>query len=444
MRFGLRARVSLSFGLLSLLVALTVSVSTWAFAREYLVSQRENASLTRALLDGRAVDAAIVAGRAPGDAVTEVPQVGSSQALVRVNDTWFTSGVTVSPADLPESLIDQVVSTGGAQQRFRVGNDPFFGVAFSVHDGYYLELFPMRDLDRTLRVAGVILAALALLAFIVGTLIGRYAGARLMRPLNVLGAGARQVADGDLDVRLPGTGDPDLDPIGAAFNDMTEAVRSRIAREQRFAANVSHELRSPLTTVVGTAELLEAHSTRMDPRDAHLVERLADQSRRLSHTLIDLLEIGNVNAATPVQSEASDLAALARSALESAGLDESLLKGDRPVVRTDARRVERVLANLVENAQRHGAGVRQIVIERDQTCVRIHVDDSGPGLADLEVDGLFEPFARGSYARNSGVDGAGLGLAIAREQAEAMGGRVEAGASPLGGARFTLELAVAE
>ena len=437
---GLRSRVSLSFGLLSLGVALAVSLSTYVAAREYLVAQRETAALTRALLDGRTVDAAVSSGLPPGEAVATLPSVGSSQALVRVDDTWFTSGVTVSPADLPSSLVDEAVAQGGAHQRFRVGREPYYGVAFAIEDGYYLELFPLRDLDRAFVLAGWSVAILAALAFLIGSLLGRYAGARLMRPVQSLGLGARQVADGDLDVRLPETGDPDLDPIRAAFNDMTEAVRSRIDRERRFAANVSHELRSPMTTVVGTAELLEGHRDRMDARDAELVERLAGQSRRLSHTLLDLLEIGNVNATTPVQTDTIDLCALVRSVLVAADLPVTLLTGDPALVRSDGRRVERVLVNLVENAQRHGGGVRAVEIERQDDAVLVHVDDSGPGIEEGELDQLFEPFARGAHSQRAGVDGAGLGLAIAQEQATAVGAELVVGTSPLGGARFSLTL----
>jgi signal transduction histidine kinase len=437
---GLRSRVALSFGLLSFVVALTVSGALYLFAREYLVDQRESAALTRAVIDGRAVDAALVAGETPGDAVTAVPQVGSSQALVRVGGTWFTSGVTVSPDDLPTSLLSAAESSDGAQQRFRVAGAPYVGVAVGVQGGYYLELFPLDELDATLKAAGWVLVLVTLLAFGVGTLIGRQATGRLMRPVRTLAEGARKVADGDLDVRLPETGDPDLDPIGVAFNDMTGAVRSRIERERRFAANVSHELRSPLTTVVGTAELLEGHADRMDPRDAQLVVGLAGQSRRLSQTLLDLLEISNVSASAPVQAEATDIRALAAEVLSQSGLAPDLLHGDRPYVRTDARRVERILANLVENGQRHGGGVCQVVVERELGQVRVHVDDAGPGISQDDLARLVEPFARGDAARTGRVPGAGLGLTIASEQAQAIGGCISVSQAPAGGARWTLVL----
>jgi signal transduction histidine kinase len=221
---------------------------------------------------------------------------------------------------------------------------------------------------------------------------------------------------------------------------MAVAVASRIERERRFVANVSHELRSPLTTVVATAELLEEHHETFPPREARLVTSLATQSRRLTRILLDLLEISSVTARAPVQRDATDLAALIEAVLTGRNLETELLLGDRPTVVTDARRIERVMANLIDNATRHGHGVRQILVVAGDGRVRIHVDDGGPGVHPDEVERLFEPFARGSGVAERRIEGAGLGLAIVREQAEAIDGSVTVSTSPFGGARFTLDL----
>lgn len=432
----------MSFSLLSLLVSLVVSVGAYGFARTYLLSQRESSALTRALLDARAVEAAIGSGSAARDALNGVPSVGESQTLTRVGGTWFTRGVTVSPQDLPASLLGAAERSGAAQQRFAIDGNPVFGVAVASEGDLYLELFPIADLDGTLRAGGWLLAGLVGLATVIGGLIGRYAGRRLMRPLRSMGEGAARIADGDLTVRLEASGDPDLDPLSSAFNDMADAVEQRIVRERRFVANVGHELRSPVTTVLGTAELLDAHRVQMPPRDAALVSGLVGQSRRLSQTLVDLLELGSVTAASPVQIEATDLAGLVESLLEARGLPPGLLRGDLPVVRTDARRVERVLANFLDNAGRHADGVRQVLIERAPGAVLIHVDDAGAGLGDDATERLFEPFVRGAAPAEGARDGAGLGLAIAKEHATAIGAQLSAGPSPWGGARFTLRLRV--
>ena len=438
---GLRSRVVLTFALLSLVVAVIVSSVAFLFARSYLLSQRESTALTRALLDARAVSAQVEAGTAPGDALAAVPAVGQSQALAKVDGTWFTRGVTVSPSDLPRSLLDQAMDTGAAQQRFAIDGQPFFGVAFASRSSVYLELFPIVDLDTSFRAATWLLGGLVGLAGIIGALLGWYASGRVMRPLRSLGIGATRIADGDLAVRLDATGDPDLDPISTAFNDMADAVQQRIGRERRFVANVGHELRSPVTTVLGTAELLDAHRVAMPPRDAALVAGLVGQARRLSQTLVDLLELGSVSPAAPVQLEVTDLGELVEALLVARGLPAELLRGDRPMVRTEARRVERVLANLLDNAAKHGGGLQEVCIEQSPDAVLVHVDVAGPGVPPDAVERLFEPFVRGvGSAPSASRDGAGLGLAIASEQGAAIGAHLSVSGSPAGGARFTLQL----
>ena len=440
MRFGLRTRVALVFALLAMVVALLVSSGIYLFSRAYLTNQRQATGLTRAVLDARSVDATIAGGIQPGEALNSLPLVGSSQALMRVGRTWYSRGSTVSPEYIPTSLIDTTLSTGGGQQRFSIGTEPYYGVGVYTRSGLYVELFPLTDLRDVLDDARMSLFLLAIGAFVVGGAIGRYLGDRLLRPVQRLGAGARQLAAGDLTVRLPETGDPDLDPISDSFNEMAVAVASRIERERRFVANVSHELRSPLTTVVGTAELLEEHKENFAPREARLVSSLAGQARRLTRILLDLLEISSVTAAAPVQRDATDLAGLVEGVLSSRNLDTRLLAGDRPIVVTDARRVERVMANLIDNAVRHADGVRQVLIVATPERVCLHVDDGGPGIDPGNADRLFEPFTRGDHAVEHRTEGAGLGLAIVRDQAAAIGGTISVGGSPFGGARFTLDL----
>jgi signal transduction histidine kinase len=282
----------------------------------------------------------------------------------------------------------------------------------------------------------------SLLALGAGWLVGRTAAARLMRPVESLGAGATAIASGDLSVRLSASGDPDLDPLSEAFNDMADAVEQRISRERRFVANVSHELRSPVTTILGTAELLERHSAAMPARDAALVSSLAARSRSLSRTLVDLLELGSDTSGAPVLLEATDLGALVDNLLDQRDL-AGLLYGDRPVVRTDARRVERVLANAIDNAETHGQGLTRVTIVRTPEDVVVHVDDAGPGIDAANVERVFEPFVRVQRpGEPQNRDGAGLGLAIAKESAEAIGATVRILPAPSGGTRFSLRIPV--
>jgi signal transduction histidine kinase len=436
---GLRSRVAVAFGLVSFTVSLIIAISAYVVARSYLVTQRESASLTRALLDARAVGADLTAGVGPGQALGAVPSVGESQAMARVAGVWYGGGVTVSPTDLPPSLLSSATESGAAQQRFAVAGAPFFGVAVSTPQSLYLEIFPLEALDSSLRTGGWFLAALSLAALAAGALVGRSMAARLMRPVASLGQGAVAIAAGDLTVRLPPTNDPDLEPLGIAFNDMADAVAARIHRERRFVANVSHELRSPVTTIVGTAELLDNHRANLDPRDAALVASLLSRSRTLAKTLLDLLELGSESAASPVQIDSVDVAVLTERLLSDRGR-AGVLRGDRPVIGVDGRRLERILANLVDNAEHHGRGVVGVTIEQVPGDVLVHVDDSGPGVPTDLASSLFEPFVRSGSPSAADHDGAGLGLAIASECAAALGGAIDATTSPSGGARFTLRI----
>jgi two-component system, OmpR family, sensor histidine kinase MtrB len=133
---------------------------------------------------------------------------------------------------------------------------------------------------------------------------------------------------------------------------------------------------------------------------------------------------------------------LLRSVLSHLSINASLLEVAQDVgpceVEVDARRFERVIANLVENANNHGGGVRAIRLQRVGEVLSVHVDDGGPGVPYSERERVFERFARGGHGRH--LPGAGLGLALVTEHLRLMGGTVSIAASPEGGARFTVSL----
>ncbi|MDP4804686.1 MAG: HAMP domain-containing histidine kinase [Candidatus Nanopelagicales bacterium] len=460
MHFGLRTRVALAFGLLSLLIAGVVSVATYGLARWYLLEQRESAALSRAVLDSRAVAASLDSGSLPSTALEQVPSVGTSQPMVLTNGVWYTTSVTVPPNELPQDLL--VASAGGgAQQRAEINGEPYFLVAVDLQGATYVEVFPLRDLDLILTIGGWLFVIQTLLAGALGVLIGRYTVGQLLRPLRRLREGAESVAGGDFAARITLANDPDLDPLADSFNEMAQAVASRIQRERRFSANVSHELRSPLTSVVGTAELLDRRREILPDREAGLVRVLVEQVHRMSQMLLDLLEISRIGGDENLQWESVDLSMLCHDVVRVRGLSEHLVTGDSPIVRTDARRFERIVGNLIDNAQRHGTGVEQVLIQRHPESVHVCVDDAGPGVNPASLERLLEPFTRGEEAalvergtNVSGKDvtnsasldgrssGAGLGLAIAAEQANLLGARLHVMASPYGGSRFVIEIPV--
>jgi signal transduction histidine kinase len=354
----------LAFGLLSLVIAGAVSGATYSVARWYLLNQREDAAITRAVLDSRAASAALSAGLGPLEALAQIPSVGTSQPMIQVASTWYTSGVTVPPDALPTSLLSVTASNGGAQQRTSIGDEEYLLVAVQLPTGIYVEVFLLRDLDLILTIGGWLLVLQTLTAGLVGVLIGRYAFGRIIRPLFRLGAGARRIATGDLSTRIPLTRDPDLDPIAASFNGMAESVQSRIQREQRFSANVSHELRSPLTAVVGTVDLLDRNLDQLPEREQKLIATLHTQTTRMSQMLIDLLEISRIGNDDPPLLESVDVRTLCLDAIHIRNLPNNLVIGATQVIRTDTRRFERIVGNLIDNANRHGGGVTAVRIEQ--------------------------------------------------------------------------------
>ncbi len=219
---------------------------------------------------------------------------------------------------------------------------------------------------------------------------------------------------------------------------MAAAVQNRLERERRFSANVSHELRSPLTGIVGTADLLENRVDKLPEREANLVRALSPQVRRFSAMVLDLLEISRIGGDQIVQLESIEVGHLVDDQLLARNLPVSLREGENFAMMLDPRRFERIVGNLIDNAQRHGGGVTRIGVERAGNGLRLTVDDDGPGVPTEIADQIFEPFARGEGAHK---DGAGLGLAIVNEQIRLLGGTVEVSETPSGGARFIVELA---
>ena len=147
---GLANRVALAFALISLVVALVVSGATYFGARLYLVQQRENAALNRALIDARILDAQLSQGARPGKALESLPETEDSQKLLRVDSTWYSSNVSVSPRDLPAELLD-MAATSGALQRFTAASgDTYLAVTVPVSNGTFVETFSFKELNSAL------------------------------------------------------------------------------------------------------------------------------------------------------------------------------------------------------------------------------------------------------------------------------------------------------
>jgi signal transduction histidine kinase len=323
---------------------------------------------------------------------------------------------------------------------------------------------------------------------VLGFVLGRFASRRSLRPLSAVSRAAVAIAGGRLDTRLGAeAADPDLEGLTSSFNTMVDQLQARIQREARFNSDVSHELRSPLTTLSASLEVLETDRDNLPPRAQRALQLLGDDLRRFQRMVGDLLEMSRADAGSAdVFLEEVNVSELVERAVEAGirGLGEAGSTPEMVIgpevesvhVGVDKRRFERVMANLLENAANYGGGATVISVsavgpdgsgvsanggdkgdkadktERTDhapnttyTVVEIAVEDAGPGISPIERTKVFDRFYRGSAAGRRGTGtGTGLGLALVAEHMRLMDGETWVESSPSGGARFVISLPVIE
>ncbi|MCD2191132.1 sensor histidine kinase [Actinomycetospora soli] len=450
---SLRVRVAVSFGLVTLVVCGALSAATWFLTTGYATAQRENAVRARV-----SADATLVVGTRqfrPGGLPDLLAGLGGepdTTVLLRSAGSWARSGPAVSPDALPLELT--ALSPGDPPVVMRIevdGREVMAGSAGLGTPGDLLvELAPVRELQSTRRFLALLLTGGTAAATVAGAVLGAWTARRSLRPLHELTAAASLVARGDLDARLPTRADPELAALATTFNRTVEDLGDRVRRDARFAGDVSHELRSPLTTLLGATDVLRRRRDDLPPAAREAVDLLGPDLDRFVDTVDDLLEISRMDQPVDERDlDRVDLAGLTRAVARRQGLEDRVdaVPGDTHVV-ADRRRLDAVLTNLCTNADRHGGGVVRLGVgpaPEDPGTVRLEVDDAGPGVAREDRTEIFERFARGSTAGRRGAGtGSGLGLALVNGHVRRHGGRVWVTDRPGGGARFVVELPVAE
>ncbi|MCR6490653.1 HAMP domain-containing histidine kinase [Amycolatopsis sp. OK19-0408] len=450
-RLSLRWRVSIAFGLGLALVMSVLGVATWHLTTGYMLNQREQSATRQAEVNVRLITASLQRhSTGLGDLLTGLATGPDSTILVSRPTGWLSSGRPVEPAALPSGLLEAARNGVTARQRFTAHGLPVLGVAMpiGVEGSLYVELYPLVELDRTFRFLSTLLVAGTVLSAFFGAALGAWTSRRALRPLTALTAAASRVARGDLSARLPEQTDPDLAPLAGSFNTTAAALENRVRRDARFTADVSHELRSPLTTMVNVGEVLERRRDAMPAAAQQALRLLLSELHRFRRMVVDLLEISVAEHDDVTEStELVDLGDLARNVVASrpdSAVPVQMSLGDNPeppLVRVDRRRLDRVVANLLDNADRYGGGPVAITISRADGRARLEVDDAGPGVPPALRERIFERFARGLHSgRRSHDAGSGLGLAIVADHVHRHGGDVHVEDRPGGGARFVVEL----
>jgi two-component system sensor histidine kinase MtrB len=449
-RVPVRHRVVAAFALGSVAVSAVVAVVTWNLTTGYMLQQREQSVSRQAVVNARLVDTRLATDSSElGALLTGLASPPEAAIFVRRPDGWISGGTAtdnIDVADMPPALIAAADRGDIARQRLRVGGAPLVAVAMRLSDSQasYVEVFPLRDLDRIFRFISLMLLAGVLASGLLGGSVGWWASRRVLRPLTELTSAAARIAHGDLSTRLPERDDKDLGPIAAAFNETAGDLQARVARDARFASDVSHELRSPVTTMAAAMEVLVRRRDEVSPAARHAIDLLDADLRRFRRLVTDLLEISRVDqGAFRLSAERLDLAELARYVVARSSTGRPVVveaAGPVPVL-ADRRRLEQVVSNLVDNAEGHGRGLVRVAVCRADRVVRLEVDDAGPGVPPADRDRIFERFARASDRDRSVEDtGSGLGLALVAQHVRLHSGRVWVTDRPGGGARFVVEL----
>jgi signal transduction histidine kinase len=331
-----------------------------------------------------------------------------------------------------------------ARRRVSISGDAHVAVGVPILGGRaaYFEMFPLSELERTLSTMAVSLTASAVATTIGGAVFGARLSRRVFRPLLVTSDVAERIAGGEIDQRLPPSRDPEMAPIFDSFNRMVDALEMRIDRERRFAADVSHELRTPLTALVASSAVLDNQLEQLNPRARAAVEILSAQLGHFRHLVVDLLDMARMESGVETANlEPVGIEDLLRQIVSArAGPQPSVCVEVQGPVLVDRRRLERVVSNLVDNADAYAGGAVRIEAGAVDGILRISVDDAGPGVPLEEREAIFERMHRGNAARTSGARGSGLGLALAAEHLRLQGGTLKVGDAPGGGARFVIEL----
>ena len=385
---------------------------------------------------------------------TVFPVASSDRTLFDEVDDEFSAAVAASPDSVSWRSIGREDPQGRTVPALLVGTRVMVPGVGS-YDLYLV--YSMQEEQETLGFVQSVLfgGGGVLLALVVGIAI---AVARLVTtPLKHAARAAERIAGGDLDSRVEVSGADELARVGESFNDMARSLAQKVddltelsRLQQRFVSDVSHELRTPLTTIRMASSVLDSRRPDLPGDLQRTAELLSAQVERFDVLLADLLEISRFDAgAAELEAHREDLDALVVRAIDDvrplAGargclLDVHLAGREMSAV-VDARRVDRVLRNLLTNAIEHGAGGPVLVqTSSNEDSVAVVVQDYGHGISPKDAQHVFDRFWRADPSRARTLGGTGLGLSISAEDARLHTGWLQAWGQEGRGAVFRLTL----
>jgi two-component system sensor histidine kinase MtrB len=280
---------------------------------------------------------------------------------------------------------------------------------------------------------------------------------QVVRPVREAARIATQFTQGDFSQRMKVESQDEMATLANSYNEMAQSIEQQISRlenlsrvQQRFVSDVSHELRTPLTTLRMASEVIYNQRSSFDPLIARSSELLAAQIDRFERLLEELLEVSRFDAEVAVLEPIDfDVVALVERCVKDFEIGEVdtesgiRIESNQPIIsiQADARRVERIMRNLLSNALDHAEGKEVVVtLVATETEVGIGVRDHGSGLDESALIRVFDRFWRADPSRARVRGGTGLGLSIALEDARLHNGELDAWGRPGLGAHFVLTL----
>ncbi len=296
-----------------------------------------------------------------------------------------------------------------------------------------------------LRTGAVALALSLVLVFVMGWWISN--------PLRKIAAAAGSVAAGDAHP-IPLEGPTEVKQLASAFNEMAVRVQTGLQSQRDFVANVSHELKTPLTSIQGFAQAILDGTASTPEALRQAAGVISDEAGRMNRLVLDLLILARLEGGTAnLQRVPLDLAALLAGAAErltpqakAAQVSLQVAVQPLPELTGDGDRLAQVFTNLLDNAIKYtgAGGVVRLTAERRSDFVEVSVADDGPGLSPEDQARIFERFYQADKSRRGGAGrGVGLGLAIAREIVAAHGGTIQVTSAPGKGSTFVVRLPIA-
>lgn len=415
-------------------------------------------------LRSQALDAATTAApNADGYALYRADQADGANVLQNI------VSVGIDPDIISDDLRGQVATEQGTQfyQSTTTSNESgeatpaiIVGTLVEVPTAGMYELYFVYSLEEAQRtldfIQRTLLVSMLVLVLLIGVITG-FVMRAVVQPIRLAAQTSRKLAAGQLQERIPESGEDDIATLARSFNDMADSLQEQIERlghlsqvQQRFVSDVSHELRTPLTTIRLAGQMLYDGRDEFDPLATRSVELLHNQIERFELLLSDLLEISRFDAgAVELLRERNSLATLADEVIGSmaqVALDHGtplvlVAPGGHGESEFDRRRISRVIRNLIGNAIEHGDGKPIVIrVDSNESAVAISIRDYGVGMNAQQLERSFDRFWRADPSRKRTMGGSGLGLAISNEDALLHDGRLEVWSELGKGANFRLTL----